>query len=79
MICRSHTQQWLWFLEQLGGNSSVYNISLPRISGPLDVKALTRALNESAGAGTNCSQLQGVRADGARGLGERRAQAILAP
>ncbi len=43
----SYAQQRLWFLEQLGGTSSAYNISLPvRISGPLDVKALTRALNE---------------------------------
>jgi amino acid adenylation domain-containing protein len=43
----SYAQQRLWFMEQLGGSSSVYNISLPvLISGPLDVKALTRALNE---------------------------------
>jgi amino acid adenylation domain-containing protein len=43
----SYAQQRLWFLEQLGGTSSVYNISLPvRISGRLDVEALTRSLNE---------------------------------
>src|SRR6476620_6792452 len=43
----SYAQQRLWFLEQLGGSSSVYNISLPMlISGRLDVEALTRAVNE---------------------------------
>ncbi|HWF88172.1 MAG TPA: amino acid adenylation domain-containing protein [Pyrinomonadaceae bacterium] len=43
----SYAQQRLWFLEQLGDTSSAYNIPLPvLISGPLDVKALTRALNE---------------------------------
>jgi amino acid adenylation domain-containing protein len=43
----SYAQQRLWFLEQLGGTSAAYNVALPvLISGPLDVKALTRALNE---------------------------------
>src|ERR1044072_3466603 len=43
----SYAQQRLWFLEQLSGTSSAYNIALPAlISGRLDIKALTRALNE---------------------------------
>src|SRR5688572_3256582 len=43
----SFAQQRLWFLDQLYGGSSEYNISLAhRVSGPLDRDALQRALSE---------------------------------
>lgn len=42
----SYAQQRLWFLDQMQPGNSHYNIALPlRITGPLDVDALTRALN----------------------------------
>jgi len=41
----SFAQQRLWFLEQLEGSGPVWNVRLPvRLSGPLDVGALERAV-----------------------------------
>jgi amino acid adenylation domain-containing protein len=43
----SFSQQRLWFLEQLGPGTALYNVpSAMRLSGPLDVSALWRSLNE---------------------------------
>ncbi len=43
----SFAQQRLWFLDQYGSNSSVYNISSAlRLKGALDVAALEHSLNE---------------------------------
>ncbi|HEY0738586.1 MAG TPA: amino acid adenylation domain-containing protein [Herpetosiphonaceae bacterium] len=42
----SFAQQRLWFIHQLNPDSSAYNLSLAvRLQGPLDVGALTEALN----------------------------------
>ena len=43
----TYAQERLWFLEQLGGSSAAYNMPLgARLRGPLDVDALSRALQE---------------------------------
>ncbi|WP_394842000.1 amino acid adenylation domain-containing protein [Pendulispora brunnea] len=43
----SFAQQRLWFLEHWDPGTAVYNVSIPlRISGPLDVSLLERALNK---------------------------------
>ena len=43
----SFAQQRLWFLDQLHPNTSVYNqCQAVRLKGPLDRRALERALNE---------------------------------
>jgi amino acid adenylation domain-containing protein len=43
----SFAQQRLWFLDQLDSGKSVYNICRAyRLSGPLDVRALTQSVNE---------------------------------
>ena len=43
----SFAQERLWFLEQLGGSTSAYNMPIgARLHGLLDVDALRRALNE---------------------------------
>ena len=42
----SFAQQRLWFLDQLEPNSAIYNeASALRLSGPLDVEALQKALD----------------------------------
>jgi len=43
----SFAQQRLWFLDQLEPNSAIYNVpSGLRLTGPLDIDALERSLNE---------------------------------
>ena len=47
LIPLSFAQQRLWFLDQLEPGSSFYNIPLAlRLSGPLNVQALERSINE---------------------------------
>ena len=47
MFPLSFAQQRLWFLDQLQRGNSAYNISQAlRMSGPLDVAALEKTLNE---------------------------------
>lgn len=44
-VCLSYAQQRLWFIDQLEGGSTEYNMPQPlRLSGKLDVEALRRAV-----------------------------------